>query len=38
MQNPCEKCKKKNNCHNICYPLKDYLRGQKKRKRNEKKN
>ena len=31
MQNPCERCKKKNKCPGTCFPKKDYLRALKKR-------
>lgn len=30
MQNPCENCKRKNNCPTLCYPRKDYNRALKK--------
>ena len=42
MQNPCDRCKKKDTCHGTCFPKKDYMRALKKRnkkltmKRNKK--
>ena len=31
MQNPCDRCKKKDTCKGTCFPKKDYLRALKKR-------
>lgn len=31
MQNPCDKCKKKDDCKARCFPKKDYDRAMKKR-------
>lgn len=33
MNNPCENCKKKGRCPDVCYPKRDYERGQRKRER-----
>lgn len=33
MSNPCEKCHRKPNCPKVCYPLKDYRKSRKGRKR-----
>ena len=31
MQNPCDRCKKKDKCRGICFPKKDYMRALKNR-------
>ena len=33
MTNPCDKCKKKGHCPDVCYTKRDYERGQRKRER-----
>ena len=35
MINPCENCKRKPNCPDVCYPKKDYKRAIKKRARKK---
>ena len=36
MINPCENCKRKPNCPDVCYPKKDYKRALKKRAKRAK--
>ena len=31
MQNPCDRCKKKETCPGTCFPKKDYLRAWRKK-------
>ena len=38
MQNPCDRCKKKETCPGTCFPKKDYLRALKKRNKKHKEN
>ncbi len=34
-KSPCEGCKRKPNCPTVCYPMRDWERNQKKKKRRE---
>lgn len=36
MNNPCDKCRKKPDCPERCFPKADYERGLKKQRRKEK--